>query len=83
MEVRLRSHCPARPGGLNGPADDERCHNVSRRHRGMGWFLGILFASTTIVCVQLDPVRGSTKAVIVVNLGTMGHQSLCPRPLSD
>ncbi|KAF9793396.1 hypothetical protein BJ322DRAFT_1034451 [Thelephora terrestris] len=25
-----------------------RCHNISRRNSGMGWFLGILFVGTTI-----------------------------------
>ena len=30
-------------------AHDERCHNISRRNRGISWFLGALFVGTTIV----------------------------------
>ena len=30
-------------------ARDGRCYNISRRHLGISWFLGVLFVSTCIV----------------------------------
>jgi len=62
--------------------DDERCHNISRRNRGISWFLGVLFVGTTIVRAA-QPSQTSNKGSIVINLGAMDHQSLRSRSLSD
>jgi len=61
---------------------DERCRNISRRNRGISWFLGMLFVSTTIVRAA-QPSQTSNEGSIVINLGAMDHQSLRSRSLSD
>lgn len=67
--------------GAKRSARDERCRNISRRHLGISWFLGVLFLSTCIVrATQFGQL--SKKGTIMIILGAMGHQSSRSRSIS-
>jgi len=67
--------------GVKRSAHDERCRNISRRHLGISWFLGVLFLSTCVVrATQFG--QFSKKGTIVIILGAMGHQSSWSRSIS-
>ena len=57
---------------------EERCRNISCRNRRISWFLGVLFVSTCIVRAA-QFAQTSNERSIMINLGTMDHQSLRSR----